>query len=224
MKAWFIWLGAVLAIAMGCEGAIGTREFTGEPRSVDAGVPPIDLPDGSVEPPMDAGMNPDSGMDPDAGMNPDAGPCANCPFATPLPSCQPTPVPNTGDPHADCVARINQFRWDCQCLPPLARWTDGEACADGNAEYDSINGPHASFTAQPCGSGARAQNECPGWGSNEQVIDGCLQVMWDEGPEDGDPGTVNGHYMNMSSISFSQVACGFYTTPGGQVWGVQNFD
>jgi len=56
------------------------------------------------------------------------------------------------------------------------------------------------------------------------LIDGCLQVMWDEGPEDGDPGTVNGHYLSMSSTSFTQVACGFYTTPGGQVWGVQNFD
>jgi len=213
MGAWRTWLFAVLAIAIGCDGgSIGAKELTGNQRSVDAGVPPVDIPDGSIQPPMDAGMIPD------------AGPCSNGPFATPTPNCQPTPVPNTGDPHADCVARINQFRWECQCLLPLARWTDGEACTDGNAEYDSVNGAHASFDDQPCGSGGRGQNECPGWGSNEQVIDGCLQVMWDEGPEDGDPNTVNGHYESMSSSSFTQVACGFYTTPGGQVWGVQNFD
>jgi hypothetical protein len=126
--------------------------------------------------------------------------------------------------HADCVARINQFRWECQCLPPLARWVDGESCTDGNAEYDSVNGIHASFYDLPCGSGARAQNECPGWPSNSQVLIGCLQAMWAEGPEDGDPNTVNGHYESMASTTYTQVACGFFTTPSGSVWGVQNFD
>jgi hypothetical protein len=122
------------------------------------------------------------------------------------------------------VARINQFRWECQCLPPLTRWVDGEDCTDGNAAYDSVNGAHASFYDLPCGSGGRAQNECPGWPSNDQVIAGCLQAMWDEGPEDGDPDTVNGHYESMATTSYTQVACGFFTTPSGDVWGVQNFD
>ena len=201
-------------IAIGCDGTIGAKELTGASRSTDAGVPPVVLPDGGTEPPPTT----------DGGVVADAGPCANGPFATPIPNCQPTPIPNTGNPNADCAARINQFRWECQCLPPLERWVEGEACADGNAEYDSVNGVHASFDDQPCGSGGRAQDECPDWASNEQIIDQCLFVMWDEGPEDGDPNTVNGHYVNMSSTSYTRVACGFYETPGGTVWGVQNFD
>jgi hypothetical protein len=38
------------------------------------------------------------------------------------------------------------------------------------------------------------------------------------------PDTVNGHYESMASTSYTQVACGFFTTPTGSVWGVQNFD
>jgi hypothetical protein len=122
------------------------------------------------------------------------------------------------------VARINQFRRECQCLPPLERWTEGESCTDSNDQYDSVNGVHASFYAIPCGSGARAQNECPGWPSTQHVITGCLQAMWDEGPEDGNPNTVNGHYESMAATTYTRVACGFHTTPEGDVWGVQNFD
>jgi hypothetical protein len=159
-----------------------------------------------------------------AGTGGAADPCANGPLAAPIPSCNPTPPPATGDIHADCVARINQFRWECQCLPALQRWLDGESCTDSNAEYDSANGVHASFYDMPCGSGARAQNECPGWPSNDHVINGCLQSMWDEGPEDGNPDTVNGHYETMATTTYTRVACGFHTTSSGAVWGVQNFD
>ena len=158
------------------------------------------------------------------GTGGDPGDCAGGPLSAPIPNCTPTPVPDTGDIHADCAARINQFRWDCQCLPPLSQWVSGESCADSNAEYDSVNGVHASFSAIPCGSGARAQNECPNWPSNQAVISGCLQAMWDEGPEDGNPNTVNGHYETMATSTYTRVACGFFTTPSGNVWGVQNFD
>ena len=106
----------------------------------------------------------------------------------------------------------------------MNRWLSGESCTDGNAEYDSNNGVHASFYDMPCGTGARAQNECPNWPSNAHVINGCLQAMWDEGPEDGNPDTVNGHYVSMATTTYTQVACGFFTTPSGRVWGVQNFD
>ncbi len=75
---------------------------------------------------------------------PSATECAGGPLAAPIPGCMPTALPSTGDPAEDCVRRINQFRWECQCLPPLARWTDGEACADQDAEYDSTRTPHAS--------------------------------------------------------------------------------
>jgi hypothetical protein len=206
-------LVALFALALGCEGAIADEPPRTGGTDGDAGT--------------GAGAGTDAGTDGDAGTGGtggDPGACAGGPLASPIPNCTPTPVPNTGDIHADCFARINQFRWDCQCLPPLSRWVDGESCTDSNAEYDSNNGVHASFSAIPCGSGSRAQNECPNWPSNAQVIGGCLQAMWDEGPEDGNPNTVNGHYESMATSTYTRVACGFFTTPLGQVWGVQNFD
>ena len=42
-----------------------------------------------------------------------------------------------------------------------------------------------------------------------------------EGP--GEPFSDHGHYINMTNESYTKVACGFYTTPGGAVWSVQNF-
>ncbi|TFH29646.1 MAG: hypothetical protein E4H00_06565 [Myxococcales bacterium] len=215
------WLAVLLALAIGCEGVIGSGDGVGLERTLDAGTIPGPTPDASIA--VDASV-PDAGSPMDAGTGGTPGPCANGPLAAPISNCSPERLPTTGDPHEDCFERINQFRWECQCLPPLARWVDGEVCTDGNAEYDSINGVHASFSALPCGSGGRAQNECPGWPSNDQVITGCLRSMWDEGPEDGNPDTVNGHYESMASTTYTQVACGFFTTPSGDVWGVQNFD
>jgi len=116
-----------------------------------------------------------------------------------------------------CVARINAFR-DTLDLPPLARWRDGERCADDEAKTDSkTKRAHSAFGS--CGE--RAQNECPGWGSLEQVISGCLQMMWDEGP--GEPYSEHGHFLNMSNTSYTSVACGFHVTDDGAVWAVQNF-
>ncbi|MGB8332223.1 MAG: hypothetical protein WCE62_19015 [Polyangiales bacterium] len=220
------WLIALLALALGCEGMIETSDGVGPQRDLDAGANPDPAPDASIGDASlpDGGSAPDAGTQADAGMAGDAGPCADGPLATPIPNCSPAPMPSSGDMHEDCVARINQFRWECQCLPPLSRWADGESCTDGNAEYDSVNGVHASFYDLPCGTGGRAQNECPGWPSNSQVITSCLRTMWDEGPEDGNPNTVNGHYESMASTSYTRVACGFFTTPSGTVWGVQNFD
>lgn len=147
---------------------------------------------------------------------------------TPDYACKPT-SPNTGDPYADCVARVNQFR-ACVCLPPLQRWTAGEACADEQAQYDAQqNSAHAGFSAKICTSGT-AQDECPGWGgSYANVIDGCLQSMFDEGPPptascSGSCYQSHGHYINMTGTKYkSGVACGFYTLPNGKIWAVQNF-
>jgi hypothetical protein len=214
------WLVALLALALGCEGAVGTSDEVRPQRTLDAGANPDPTPDASSD---DASV-PDGGSVLDAGMEADAGPCASGPLATPIANCSPEPMAGSGDIHADCVARINQLRWECQCLPPLSRWIEGEGCADGNGEYDSVQGAHASFYDLPCGSGGRAQNECPGWASNGEVITGCLHAMWAEGPEDGNPNTVNGHYESMTSTFYTRVACGFFTTPSGSVWGVQNFD
>jgi len=148
--------------------------------------------------------------------------CANGPLATPIPGCTPGPVPDSGDFREDCVARINQFRWECQCLPPLDHWTDGETCADEHAEYDSTYGYHAGFNDNICTPRGSAQNECPDWWSEASIVDGCLQMMWDEGP--GDDFNVHGHYINMSSTNYTKVACGIHVTDTGKVWSVQNFE
>lgn len=148
--------------------------------------------------------------------------CADGPLSEPIAGCSPTPVPDSGDFKADCVARINQFRWECQCLPPLDRWPDGEACADEHAEYDSTNGAHAGFIDNICTPRGRAQNECPGWWSEASIVDSCLQMMWDEGP--GDDFNEHGHYINMSSTDYTKVACGIYVTGSGDIWSVQNFE
>lgn len=148
------------------------------------------------------------------------GPCDGGPLAAPIAGCAPAAPASTGDPHQDCVDRINQLRWECQCLPPLGRWTAGEACADEQAEYDSVNGAHAGFSAGICPSGS-GQNECPNWPSIPSTVDGCLQQMWDEGP--GQPFSEHGHYINMTNPNHTEVACGFFTEPGGEVWAAQNF-
>jgi len=149
---------------------------------------------------------------------------------TPAVDCEPEPLPSTGDAHQDCVDRVNQFRVGCWCMPALERWTEGEDCANQHAEYDSDpqRGPHAGFNEGICENGGNAQNECPGWGSETQVIEGCLQMMYDEGPPpseqcSGQCYTEHGHFINMTNDNYTRVACGFYTTPGGDVWAVQNF-
>ena len=177
--------------------------------------------DDGGRPRRDSGGGTDSGGGSDAGGGVDSGPACS-PMATPIPGCRPAVAPSTGDPRQDCVDRINRFRAECQCLPPLARWNDGEACADMHAQYDSERRvAHAGFRDNICSPRGNAQNECPGWGSIPMIISGCLQLMWDEGP--GEPFEEHGHYLNMSSTRFSMVACGFYTTPGGEIWAVQNF-
>jgi len=163
--------------------------------------------------PGSGGGNPGSGAG-DAGCVPDY-------------KCSPA-APNTGDIYADCVARVNQYR-ACVCLPPLPRWTDGEACANQDAEYDSQqNLAHAGFAARICTSG-NAQDECPNWKSATQVIAQCLQQMFGEGPPPSTPCTgacysSHGHFINMTGTGYANgVACGFFTTPGGTIWAAQNF-
>lgn len=126
-----------------------------------------------------------------------------------------------GDPTASsdgtlaqmCVDYINSKRATLQ-LAPLARWSDKESCADGEAKSDAqTNRPHGAFPA--CGE--MAQNECPGWsGEPTKAIKGCLDAMWNEGPG-------GGHYENMASTRYSKVSCGVHVTSSGRVWSVQNF-
>lgn len=147
--------------------------------------------------------------------------CANGPLRNPRPGCAPAALPSTGDPYQDCVRRINQLRRKCQCLPPLTRWKGGEKCADKHAKYDGKKGIHGGFNRHICTPQGLAQNECPGWPSADQVVDGCLQAMWDEGP--GKRFSKHGHYINMSNPKYRAVACGFAKSADGKVWSVQNF-
>lgn len=156
----------------------------------------------------------DDTSDDDEGQN---AACADGPLPTPIAGCAPPAPPASDDPHQDCVDRINQLRWECQCLPPLARWTDAEACTDDQSGADqSVNGAHANFGS--CNE--FGQNTCPNWGSDEEVIGGCFQSMWDEGP--GEPFSEHGHYINMTNPDYTKVACGFSSGASG-VWSNQNF-
>lgn len=113
----------------------------------------------------------------------------------------------------DCVDTINRYRASVG-LPPYARWADGEACASGEAQKDAASmQAHSAFPS--CGE--FAQNECPGWpGPPDAMIGQCLQMMWMEGPG-------GGHYDNMTSKSYTQVACGFTVLSDGSVWAAQDF-
>lgn len=143
--------------------------------------------------------------------------CDNGPLSAPIAGCAPVPLEDSGNFHQDCVDRINQFRWECQCLPPLERWKDAEGCTDNQAGKDQKSGvAHGEFGS--CDESA--QNTCPNWGSEEQVITGCLQAMWNEGP--GEPFSAHGHYINMSNPNYTKVACGMSNSSGG-VWSNQNF-
>lgn len=126
-----------------------------------------------------------------------------------------TTTPSTGAATAEqgCVDAINKFRTTLN-LPPLQRWSAAESCSGTEAQSDGqTNRAHGAFPK--CGE--NAQNECPGWpGPADQMITGCLQAMWDEGPG-------GGHHDNMASREWTQVSCGFATLPGGAVWSVQNF-
>jgi hypothetical protein len=197
--------------------------------ATDAASPPSTGPRG-----RDAGSQggppPGSGMDASPPPAGDGGPC------TMNLACVLSPPPTTGDVKQDCVNRINQFRTQCACMKPLARWTDGEACADMDAMNDgTMMSAHAGAKANICPWG-QAQDECPGYPNNNSIIDQCLQSMWSEGPPPA--GTtiqqcesqamlqscyeVHGHFINMSNPDVTKVACGFATVSGG-IWAAQNF-
>ena len=127
------------------------------------------------------------------------------------------PTDTYGAARTTCVDEINKYRATLG-LPGYAGWTSAASCADDQAKSDSESGKaHGAFGK--CSE--FAQNECPNWpGPPDTLIKGCLKMMWDEGP--GDFAT-HGHYVNMSSTKYTAVACGYYQTPGGSFWAVQDF-
>lgn len=143
----------------------------------------------------------------------------------PLPGVGPVPIPSLptipgmpGGAPQQCVDAINSYRAR-HSLPPLTRWIAAEPCAAAQAQSDAQMGQaHGSFGR--CSEGA--QNVCPGWqGPPEQMTGPCLQSMYDEGP--GADYARHGHHMNMMNPRYTKVACGYFTTPQGQVWAVQDF-
>jgi hypothetical protein len=127
--------------------------------------------------------------------------------------------PPFGTAEQICVDTINSYRAQL-ALPPYKLWVQAEACSNEQAQSDSETGiAHGKF--QLCTE--NAQNECPGWpGPPEQMIPKCLALMWAEGP--GTDFNTHGHYINMTSTQYTQVACGFYVmSDGTTVWSVQDF-
>jgi hypothetical protein len=199
----------------------------GEPGASEAGHGAGDASE-ALEAGRDSGaLHVDAGTDASTADGGDAGCQMNLSCTLPAP-------PSTGDVHQDCVNRVNQFRTVCACIAPLQRWTAGEACADMMAQYDAMmNMAQAGVVANLCSWG-NAQDECPGYTTNAQVIGTCLQQMWSEGPppagttvgacEGSVPGcfAMHGHFINMSDPSMTKIACGFSTTDAGAVWSVQD--
>jgi len=219
-----LWAGLAL-VACSDPPSAGADDATIVFDARPAPVPPSTADVPRTAPPVADAVLPPLGADAalpplDAAPSPLPAHCVNGPLDRPIAGCRPPTPPSTGDRAADCVARINQLRAECQCLPPLGRWGGGEACADMHAEYDSSRSPHAGFSERICAESGSGQNECPGWPGTSAVIDGCLQMMWDEGP--GENFQRHGHYLNMTSDRFTEVACGFFDGPAGQ-WAVQNF-
>lgn len=126
------------------------------------------------------------------------------------------------DPYASarqtCVDRVNTLR-ATKGLGPIPRLPSAEDCADNQAKKDSQSGvAHSAFgdcVNEVQGWTGAAQNECPGYGSVASTLSTCIDQMWAEGPG-------GGHYDNMVSDS-DFIACGFYTTPNGKVWMIQDF-
>jgi hypothetical protein len=116
------------------------------------------------------------------------------------------------------VKTINDYRATLS-LPPFKRWCGNATCEDSQPMQDAAkNQAHSAFGQ--CMEWA--QNECPGWPDSPLAnIDGCLKMMWDEGP--GSDFSKHGHYINMSSTKYTMVECGFAETGGGKWWGVQDF-
>lgn len=200
----------------GCAGTDGVTIGDGPtdaapattPMSTSGGESPGAIPESTSMDPSDAGpADFDTPVPPPETKVPDAG-------APPQTNPQPPPTDPIEAARVDCVKTINLYRASVG-RAPLARWNNAEACVDAQAGYDAYyQQAHAAF--RQCTE--VAQNECPTWpgATPSQAIDTCLQAMWAQGPS-------SGNFRNLTSSSWSHVACGIYRTTGGRYWLVQNF-
>jgi hypothetical protein len=133
-----------------------------------------------------------------------------------------TPADPDAASHEDdmqfCVDETNRYRAMVD-LPPLARNAELEAYATEGARIDGqAHEPHKHFRDTGGGGIAFAENEIPWWpisayGTVRAVIVGGLGLMWAEGPSGPEP---DNHYDNMTG-PYTQVGCGIYLAPNGEV-------
>lgn len=147
-----------------------------------------------------------------------------------------------------CINEINRLR----ATQSLAAYTvvntdTTNSCVDAQATSDENSGQaHMAWIAaenQSNSCDGNAQDECEGYGTDPAGIVACLDSMWAEQNNANCKGCVGctafggactdcdfygmngpecGHYVNMSAVYFTQVACGFSTKSGG-TWAAQNF-
>jgi hypothetical protein len=141
------------------------------------------------------------------------------PTPTPTPVRTPTPVSTASDDPAQfCVDTINSLRASIG-LPPYARWTAAESCASSQANDDGLAARPGRSGFQRCGEAA--QSECPASGTASDAIGTCLQLMWTQGSIPV-PLASQRDYNNMTSTTYTKVACGFAIVRG-RVWTTQDF-
>ena len=153
-----------------------------------------------------------------SGCNDAGNPLGMGPDPVPNPKPGPDPGPDAyAEARMSAVDAINGYRATLH-LSSLSHWSEADSCADQEARHDAeANQAHKSFGS--CDESA--QNECLAWPSTGSVVNDCLDYMWNEGP--GSDWSQHGHYINMSNPNYTKVSIGFYTTPQGKVWSVQNF-
>jgi hypothetical protein len=143
-----------------------------------------------------------------------------------------------------CINEINRLR-ATQSLPPytLVNTDSVNTCVDGQATSDeAANVAHQAWESGADSCNGNGQDECEGYGNDVNGITSCLDDMWAEKDNSDCAGCVGcqnengcancnfsgtggqpecGHYVNMSAVWFTSVACGFATAPG--TWSAQNF-
>jgi hypothetical protein len=143
-----------------------------------------------------------------------------------------------------CINEINRLRATQSLTAYTLVNTDSiNTCVDAQATSDEASG--VAHQAWGNGNGpcdGNGQDECEGYGNDASGMVMCLDSMWDEKNNSNCLGCVGctqfggacpncdfygmngpecGHYVNMSSVQFTEVACGFAAAPG--TWSAQNF-
>ena len=118
-----------------------------------------------------------------------------------------------------CLDTINSYRGS-KGLPPYAPWPAGEQCAAQQAG-SYARGQTPDLQKDACLAGQQyGQSTCSSSaGTLQEVVSGCLQSGWNEGP--GADFNQHGDYSYMSSRQFTTAACGFARGADGSVQTVQ---